>query len=140
MLKMKRLGSVAAVIGFAAAGTIAATGTASAAASYNGACGSGYSVIDTMDVGDGTAYLTYSGASGKNCVVTVTDTQGTPTVLDARLRLHRTDTVWKSTEADFGTYKYYAGPLYVSAANKCIDWGGAAASNYTRVDYGVHCG
>ncbi len=139
MLEFKRLGSVAAVISLAAAGTIAATGTASAA-SYAGTCGSGYSVIDTMDVGDGTAFLTYSGASGKNCVVTVSDTQGTPMVLGANLRLHRTDAVWKTSEEDSGTFKYYAGPVYVSAAGKCIDWGGRAASNYTRIDYGVHCG
>jgi len=141
MPTMKRLGSVAAVIGITAAGTIAATGTASAAASYNGACGSGYSVIDTKDVGTGTAYLTYSGSSGKNCVVTVPDRTGTPVGLDARLRLHRTDTVWKQgVEVDWGTYSYYAGPLYVSAAGRCIDWGGAADSSYTRVNYGVHCG
>ncbi|MDN3023010.1 spore-associated protein A [Streptomyces sp. S.PB5] len=140
MLHTKRLGTVAAVIGLTAAGTIAATGTASAA-TYTGTCGSGYSVIDTMDVGDGTAFLTYSGSSGKNCVVTVSDTQGTPMVLGANLRLHRTDTVWKAgVEEDSGTFKYYAGPLYVSAAGKCIDWGGRAASNYTRIDYGVHCG
>lgn len=139
MLKLKRLGSAAAVIGLTVAGTIAAAGTASAA-SYNGACGSGYGVIDTMDVGDGTAYLTYSSSSGKNCVVTVSDTPGTPMVLGANLRLHRTDAVWKQgTEEDAGTFKYYAGPLYVSAAGRCIDWGGRAASNYTRIDYGVHC-
>jgi hypothetical protein len=139
MLKLKRLGSITAVIGLATAGTIAATGTASAA-SYTGACGSGYSVIDSMDVGDGTAYLTYSSSSGKNCVVTVSDTPGTPMILGANLRLHRTDNVWKDSEHDDGTYKYYAGPVYASAAGKCIDWGGHAASNYTRIDYGVHCG
>jgi len=140
MLTMKRLGSVAAVIGITVAGTIAATGTASAA-TYAGTCGSGYSVIDTMDVGEGTAYLTYNGSTGKNCVVTVPDRTGTPVGLDARLRLHRTDTVWKQgVEVDWGTYSYYAGPLYVSAAGRCIDWGGAADSSYTRVNYGVHCG
>ncbi|MFF1296838.1 MULTISPECIES: spore-associated protein A [unclassified Streptomyces] len=139
MLTLKRIGSAVAVLGLTAAGTIAATGSASAA-SYAGTCGSGYSVIDTMDVGDGTAYLTYSGATGKNCVVTVSDTQGTPMVLGANLRLHRTDAVWRSSEEDSGTFKYYAGPLYLSAADKCIDWGGRAASNYTRIDYGVHCG
>jgi hypothetical protein len=135
----KRLGSAAAVVGLTVAGTVAATGTA-AAASYNGACGSGYGVIDSMDVGDGNAFLTYNSSTGYNCVVTVSDTQGTPMILDARLRLHRTDTVWKYNEYDRGTYNYYAGPLYLYAKNSCIDWGGAAASNYTRVDYGVHCG
>ncbi|KUN21549.1 hypothetical protein AQJ23_32045 [Streptomyces antibioticus] len=77
-------------------------------------------MIDTMDVGEGTAYLTYNGSTGKNCVVTVPDRTGTPTGLGARLRLHRTDTVWKQGVE--------------------VDWGGAADSSYTRADYGVHCG
>jgi hypothetical protein len=139
MLNRKRLGSTLAVLGLTAAGTIAATGTASAAG-YNGACGSGYGVIDSMDVGDGNAFLTYNSSNGYNCVVTVSDTPGTPMVLDARLRLHRTDNVWKWNEYDSGSFKYYAGPVYVHAPNSCIDWGGAAASNYVRVNYGVHCG
>lgn len=139
MLTINRLGSVAAVLGLTAAGTIAATGTASAA-SYNGACGSGYSVIGSMDVGEGNTFITYNSSNGYNCVVTVSNTPGTPMVLDARLRIHRTDTVWKASEVDSGTYKYYAGPIYVKAVDTCIDYGGAAASNYVRVNYNVHCG
>ncbi|MGC9542640.1 spore-associated protein A [Streptomyces sp. UG1] len=139
MLNFKRLGSVGAVLGLTVAGTVAATGTASAA-SYNGACGSGYSVIGSKDVGEGNTFITYSRATGKNCVVTVSDTPGTPMVLDARLRIHRTDTVWKDSETDYGTFKYYAGPVYVKAVDTCVDYGGAAASNYVRVSYNVHCG
>ena len=139
MLKLKRLGSVAAVIGLAAAGTIAAAGTASAA-SYNGACGSGYGVIDTMDVGDGTAYLTYNSSSGKNCVVTVSDKPGTTMLLDARLRLHRTNIDWADSEYDAGFFKYYAGPVYAYAAGRCIDWGGNAGTEDWHVNYNVHCG
>ncbi|MEU4652837.1 spore-associated protein [Streptomyces sp. NPDC023723] len=135
----RRLTSAAALLGLTTAGMALTAGTAEAA-SYNSACGSGYSVIDSKDVGDGTAYLTYNGSTGYNCVVTVSDTPGTPMVLDARLRLHRTDTVWKASETDYGTFSYYAGPVYVYAASSCIDWGGAAASNYVQVDYGVHCG
>ncbi|MFJ5777708.1 spore-associated protein A [Streptomyces sp. NPDC093094] len=139
VLNRKRIGSAAAVLGLTAAGTLAATGTA-AAASYNGACGSGYAVIDSKDVGEGNAFLTYNSSNGYNCVVTVTDTPGVASYLRTNLRLHRTDTVWKYNEQDEGSYKYYAGPVYLSARNSCIDWGGAAASNYTRIDYGVHCG
>jgi hypothetical protein len=139
MFNGKRLGSALAVLGLTVAGTVAATGTA-AAAGYNGACGSGYGVIDSMDVGDGNAFLTYNSSNGYNCVVTVTDTPGEAHLLGANLRRHRTDNVWKSNEVDSGMYKYYAGPVYVYARSTCIDWGGAAASNYTRINYGVHCG
>jgi hypothetical protein len=139
MSGLKRLGSVAAVIGLTAVGTIAATGTASAA-SYNGVCGSGYGVIDTMDVGTGTAYLTYNSSSGKNCVVTVSDKPGTTLLLDTRLRLHRSNTDWADSEYDAGFFKYYAGPVYASAAGRCIDWGGNAGGEYWQVDYNVHCG
>ncbi|WP_206326901.1 spore-associated protein A [Streptomyces sp. S3(2020)] len=139
MLKMKRLGSAAAVIGLTVAGTIAATGTASAA-SYNGVCGSGYGVIDTKDVGTGTAYLTYNSSSGKNCVVTVSDTPGTAMLLDARVRLHRTNLDWADSEYDAGFFKYYAGPVYASAAGRCIDWGGNAGTETWHVNYNVHCG
>ncbi|GAA2436790.1 spore-associated protein [Streptomyces glaucus] len=139
MKNYKRLGSVAAVLGLTAAGMALSAGTAQAA-SYNGACGSGYSVIDSMNVVDGTVYLTYNASNGYNCVVTVTNTPGTPDVMGANLRLSRNDNVWTSTEEDSGTYSYYAGPLYKYAPNSCIDWGGRVASNYTRINYDDHCG
>ncbi|MCX5048639.1 MULTISPECIES: spore-associated protein A [unclassified Streptomyces] len=140
MFSSKRLGSAVAVLGLTAAATVAATGTASAA-SYNGGCGSGYSVIGSKDVGDGKAYITYNGSTGYNCVVTVSDTPGTAMYLDARLRIHRTDVVWKSTEMDAGHFQYYAGPVYVYAKGSCIDYGGSAGnSSYIQIDYNVHCG
>ncbi|MEU0434267.1 spore-associated protein A [Streptomyces sp. NPDC006290] len=106
-----------------------------------GGCGSGYSVVGSKDVGDGTAFITYSSATGYNCVVTVNDHPGTSTYLDARLRIHRTDAVWKASEMDAGTYSSYAGPVYVYAAHSCIDYGGSAGnSSYIQIDYAVHCG
>ncbi|MFI1567276.1 spore-associated protein A [Streptomyces sp. NPDC020490] len=135
----RRLASAAAVLGLTTAGMALTVGTAEAA-SYNSACGSGYSVIDSMDVGEGNTFLTYNSSTGYNCVVTVSDTPGTAAYLDARLRLHSTSTSWAAGTVDDGSYKYYAGPIYVYAPNSCIDWGGAAASNYTRVNYNDHCG
>ncbi|MEU2601225.1 spore-associated protein A [Streptomyces hirsutus] len=134
----RRLASAAAVLGLTAAGMTLTVGTAEAA-SYNGGCGSGYSVINSMDVGDGNTFLTYNSSTGYNCVVTVGDAPGTRQVLGTNLRRHRTDNVWKSSEYDNGVYNYYAGPIYVYAKGSCIDWGGHAASAYTRIDYGVHC-
>ncbi|WP_405664875.1 spore-associated protein A [Streptomyces sp. NBC_01166] len=135
----RRLASAATVLGLTAAGMTLTVGTAEAA-SYNSACGSGYSVIDSMDVGDGNTFLTYNSSTGYNCVVTVGDAPGTSQILGARLRLHSTSTTWKSSELDDGVFSYYAGPVYAYAKGSCIDWGGRAASNYTRVNYGVHCG
>jgi hypothetical protein len=139
-MRMRRLGGIAATLGLAAAG-IAFSATPAAAASYNGGCGSGYSVIGSKDVGDGNAFITYNSSTGYNCVVTVSDTPGTAMYLDARLRIHRTDTVWKSGEMDAGTFKYYAGPVYVYAKGSCIDYGGSAGNaSYIQINYNVHCG
>ncbi|MFC8900142.1 hypothetical protein [Streptomyces cinereoruber] len=93
-----------------------------------------------MYVGEGYTFLTYNSSNGYNCVVTVSDKPGTALWLNTRLRLSRNDTVWKPNEMDEGLYKQYAGPVYLYAPNSCIDWGGSAASNYTRVQYDDHCG
>ena len=135
----RRLMSAAAVLGLTITGTALMTGTA-AAASYNNACGSGYKVIDSMDVGDGNTFLTYNSSTGYNCVVTVGDAPGTPQILGANLRRHNTTTSWPAGTQDDGVYNYYAGPLYLYAPGACIDWGGRAESNDTRINYGVHCG
>jgi hypothetical protein len=140
-MRLRRLGGVAATLGLAAAGLAFSATPAAAAASYNGGCGSGYSVVGSKDVGDGKAFITYNSSTGYNCVVTVSDTQGTAMYLDARLRIHRTDTVWKSSEMDAGNYKYFAGPVYVYAKGHCIDYGGSAGNaSYIQIDYNVHCG
>jgi len=135
----RRLGSVTAVLGLTVAGMSLTAGTAQAA-SYNGACGSGYSVIDSMNVSDGTVYLTYNGSNGYNCVVTVSNYPGTAMVMSANLRISRNDTVWKYNEEDSGLYKYYAGPVYQYAPDSCVDWGGRVNSNYTQINYDDHCG
>lgn len=141
----KRLGAVAALLGTTVTGMVVATGTAqaapsAAAAAYNGGCGSGYSVIDSKNVGDGTVYLTYNGSTGYNCVVTVSNYPGTSLYMQAALRLSRNDAVWNSSERDDGYYSYYAGPVYKYAAGSCVDWGGAVDSNYLQIDYDDHCG
>lgn len=66
-------GFVASVATLIGGGVIVGGGTASAA-SYNGACGSGYTVIDHRDLTGGTTFLTYK--DGWNCVVTVRDQPG----------------------------------------------------------------
>ncbi|MFJ4674618.1 MULTISPECIES: spore-associated protein A [unclassified Kitasatospora] len=117
------------------AGVVLAPGTAEAA-SYNSACGSGYREIDHLTLnGYGTVFLTYSSATGKNCVVTVRNQPGAALYMNALVRLAGS----ANWIGDYGDYTTYAGPVYVSAAGRCIDWGGEIETAYEyRLD--VHCG
>jgi hypothetical protein len=113
-----------------------ATGSATAA-TYNGACGSGYTVIDQLSLGTaGTVYLTYNSSTGKNCVVTVRTTPGTAIFMAAGIRLTGNPA---SEVDDTGNYTTYAGPVYLYAKGHCIDWAGQIGSVYNEQD-NSHCG
>ncbi|MYT22172.1 spore-associated protein A [Streptomyces sp. SID7760] len=139
----RRLGSAAAVMGLVGAGLIAGA-TPSWAAGYNGACGSGYNVIDSLRVGwnsgkTGTTYLTYNSSNGYNCAVTLTDYQGTTRWQEVWLETSGSPD-WTTNE---GYFKYYAGPVYVYGRGHCIDWGGfESESNTSTIDlrFITHCG
>jgi hypothetical protein len=92
-------------------------------APYNGVCGAGYVQIDSMLVpsGAGVVYLTYNSSTGKNCVVTIRNTPGSALPMNAYIGLSSSPT-WADT--DPGNFTTYAGPVYVYAPHKCIDWGG----------------
>jgi len=136
----RQLVGAAAVFGLAAAGLAVGAAPASAATSYNGACGSGYGVIDSMRVGNGgdgygTIYLTYNSSNGYNCLVTVRDSGSSASFTAAWLRVSG-----GSWHKDEGIYSSYAGPLYVHAANSCVDWGGwVGADSYIKINYNDHC-
>ncbi|PJN29926.1 spore-associated protein A [Kitasatospora sp. CB02891] len=129
----KRIAAGAAVLATASAGLLAAPTTAQAA-SYNGACGSGYSVIDSLSVSGGTVFLTYNSGNGQNCVVTVRNSSGSAVFVDAGIKISGSST-WIH---DGGNYTTYAGPVRVYAPGQCIDWYGTIAS--TAVQYNSHCG
>ncbi|WP_391858453.1 spore-associated protein A [Streptomyces rugosispiralis] len=122
---MKRALAVAAVTGAGAAALMVAAPAASAApshAAYNGACGSGYTVVNSTEVGDkGTAYLTYSSATGKNCLVAIRNVAGEPVPMT--IYLSRSDTEIHNIY-DSGDYRSYAGPIYTNARGTCVDWWG----------------
>lgn len=90
------------------------------------ACGSGYYIQDSETMGYGqnvVAYLLYNSSSGNNCAVTVKSTAnpmyGQATGLGAGII--KTGGIWHKDDAN---YKYYAGPVYVSAAGSCVKfWG-----------------
>lgn len=141
---MKRMRRAAAAAGLAVAGvagTVAFAGTASAdttdtVAAYNGACGSGYTVVDHADVSDlGTVFLTWSEATGENCVVTVRATPGAAVPMVAFVEQTANPSVG---EKDSGQYTTYAGPVYVAARSACVTWGGTITT-YSTESQG-HCG
>ncbi|MFF0390083.1 spore-associated protein A [Kitasatospora sp. NPDC004615] len=133
MLKnVKRLVTGAAVLATASAGLMIAPSVAQAA-TYNGACGSGYSVIGILPVTGGTVFLTYNGST--NCVVTVRNSPGSAVYMGAWIE--RSD--GSGYQGDFGNYTTYAGPVYVYAPGSCIDWGGNIGGSYASQS-NSHCG
>ncbi|MFF1422787.1 spore-associated protein A [Streptomyces sp. NPDC058280] len=115
---------------------------ASAAAAYNGACGSGYSVVNSARVNGyaATVYLTYNASTKKNCVVTIRDTSGAAKTMWAGIE--RTDDVL-SYVVDMGEYTSYAGPVYLSAGGSCVTWRGGVLHNnlaYDVIVTGTNCG
>ncbi|MGG2460440.1 spore-associated protein A [Streptomyces sp. RGM 3693] len=140
-MKRSSLLAGSATLAVASIATLSLATTASAApvrsAAYNGACGSGYGVVNSVPVGGkGTVYLTYSAKTGKNCVVTVRNSPGKAVFVHAELGPsdHSSAPVF-----DSGKYTTYAGPVYLAAKGRCVDWGGAIESVKVSVT-GSNCG
>ncbi|MFD7438008.1 spore-associated protein A [Streptomyces sp. NPDC059861] len=126
---LKKITTVAASLGaFTGAGVVAAPAV-SAAASYNGACGSGYTVVNSARIsGMGTVFLTYNAANGYNCAVTIRDTPDTSSPELLMVRLERTNDIY-SAKVDSGNYTTYAGPVYLSGGGSCMSWRGVIVRN-----------
>ncbi|WP_447042266.1 spore-associated protein A [Streptomyces sp. DSM 118878] len=125
-----------------AAGGVMTTATGAAAvaptpaAAYNKVCGTGYKVVNHIDVGKaGTAYLTYNSATGKNCAVTIRSAPG-PAV-HMYVWVQRDDT--RDYADDDGYYRSYAGPVYLDARGYCVSWGGVIAGESAGRN-GTNCG
>ncbi|MEV8099674.1 spore-associated protein A [Kitasatospora sp. NPDC085879] len=132
---LKRAALGAAVTTVAAAG-VAVTPAVAEAATYNGACGSGYSVIDTLPLQNGTVFLTYNRSNGNNCVVTVR-THPSSYLVDVSASIKKSGTTeWKQ---DVGFYTTYAGPVYLYAPGSCIDWEGGINGEINH-QFNSHCG
>ncbi|MFF2628688.1 spore-associated protein A [Kitasatospora griseola] len=106
------------------------------AAPYNGACGSGYSVVNSAPVGNGTLYLTYNSSNGMNCAVTTRYNDGTKPWMVVKIS-QAGDPGW--ADVDEGYYGGYAGPVYVYGKGHCIDWYGAIDSA-SMIVLGTNCG
>ncbi|MFE2354125.1 spore-associated protein A [Streptomyces parvulus] len=138
---MQAVGASLIAVGAIGAGLLATAPAAGAAtkgasATYNGVCGSGYKVVNSMPIGKtGTVYLTYNSSTGKNCTVTIRNTTGTPTYMVAYVR--NVDTGEEMYDAD--DYRSYAGPVYAFARGACVEWGGVIG-NLQAWNYGSNCG
>ncbi|MET7637950.1 spore-associated protein A [Streptomyces sp. NPDC005438] len=124
---MKRTFALGAAAVLAAGGGLLATSTtasaAEAKATYGGQCGTGYSVVNQAGIGDeGTVFLTYNSATGKNCVVTIRNTTDEPVEMTAYVRALTDEP--SERVVDEGEYTQYAGPVYVDGAGYCVEWGG----------------
>lgn len=150
--RARRLGGTVLAVAALALGAVVAAPTAQAA-SYNGACGSGYVARDHIDIWSpatagpdaplahlGTVWLTYNSSTGKNCTVTIREhPNSTKIFIYTWLCISGTDKC-----ADQGNYfTTFAGPVFLSAAHKCIDWGGSIDGPITDQSverYHEHCG
>ncbi|MFL1429634.1 MULTISPECIES: spore-associated protein A [unclassified Nocardiopsis] len=132
---MKKItGRVAAALGLALVVTIANPAPVGAVA-YGGQCGGGYGKVNEAAIPGGTVFLTYNNSNGKNCVVVVRSNPGARISMDAALK-QSGGTSWQT---DPGDWTEYAGPVYLSAAGQCVDWGGKIGNDWV-IRNGTNCG
>lgn len=130
-----------------AGAAVAATTTLVAGAAPAGAagpCGSSYTRVGVYAVsrGDGTRTGTlevyYSSTTKKNCALTYGYGAYANTVSWKSVTISRGDGSGKDPNA--GDFKYYAGPVYVSAPGQCIDVSATVPAWVTLELNNVHCG
>ncbi|MEU4232565.1 spore-associated protein A [Nonomuraea sp. NPDC026600] len=113
-------------------------------ASAAGPCGAGYSRIDVYAIPQsgpkiGSLELYYNSGNGKNCALAYgvgSDYYGKSTYKDVAIRRAGGSGGWVSNN---GYFKYYAGPVYISAKDTCIDLAGYMGGT-ERYVWNVHCG
>ncbi|GAA2863694.1 hypothetical protein GCM10010517_22790 [Streptosporangium fragile] len=101
-----------------------------------GVCGSGYKVVNSHALGSvATIYLLYNSGAGKNCVVTMSKY-----VIPGRISMNAILQVQGGASgSNPGNFTSYAGPVRLSAARKCVIWGGSHGSLSWKSGWS-HCG
>ncbi|MYS20674.1 spore-associated protein A [Streptomyces sp. SID4948] len=123
-------------VGLTAFALPASAATPAANAAYNGACGSGYTVVDHTNISTtGTIYLTWNDRIGENCAATVRKTPGAALYMQAKV--FQTDHTTVSA-SDSGNYTTYAGPVYIPARGECVTWRGQIGTAWAQA--AGHCG
>lgn len=139
MILSKKTALATAVLGATALG--AASGPTATAAKnqpyrLEQVCGASYHFVNELPLGVdgrqvGLTVLGYSAVTRKNCAVTFKVTRiGTPSYTAVSLRK-----AGGGFHTDKGRFKYYAGPVYVKAPGKCVQFGGVV-----KVKAGVAAG
>ncbi|GHH70594.1 hypothetical protein GCM10017673_22720 [Streptosporangium violaceochromogenes] len=122
MTSAKKAATAVVLAATALAGALATASPASAA-TYGGECGAGYAVVNSAGIGGkGTVFLTYNSSTHKNCVVAKRNSAGSAVLVEAGLSISPAGSHWDVY--DGGYYTSYAGPIYLSAAGRCVDWMG----------------
>ncbi|MEO3786170.1 spore-associated protein A [Actinocorallia sp. B10E7] len=121
-MKFTKTAATVACTAAALAGTLVAAAPASAA-TYGGECGSGYKVVNSDAIGTkGTVFLTYNSSTGKNCAIAKRNTVGSAVLVEVGLGVYPVGSHWPAFQG--GYFTSYAGPIYLSAAGRCVDWMG----------------
>ncbi|MEV0346240.1 hypothetical protein AB0H88_10775 [Nonomuraea sp. NPDC050680] len=144
MRKLKHKAALALTTAAMLACSVAVSAPANAASSPIAACGGGsYHIVDSYDLtghpGNGSAmlYLLYNGTT--NCVVTWLTGASVGTSAYMKASIQRASD--GKTVTDTGYYKYYAGPVKLSASGTCVKWSGFAFGSYQGWTSGwSHCG
>lgn len=101
----------------------------------SGGHGGGYYVQRSSSFNGGTVYQLYN-SSGYNCAVAMkTKSVGTSTSVFATIQ-RKSD---GKSATDSGSYKYYAGPVYVYAKGVCVRHSGGTSGSSVTSSYG-NCG
>jgi hypothetical protein len=138
-LTRRKATAAASLAALTLAGTVAATAPASAATAgaYNGKCGTGYHVVDSMPVRSasatlGTVYVTYNYDTELHCAVLVRTNPGTRMFMEVTLGTWPTSC---EPAKNYGSFKEYAGPVYLDASksNSCLEWSGTIDIYYNSV-------
>ncbi|TDD25359.1 hypothetical protein [Nonomuraea diastatica] len=138
-----RIGSrVSALVAVALVSLLLPATTSSASAA--GPCGSSYSRVGVYRIPetgtqDGTLEIYYSSSTGKNCALAYgvsAEHKGKRTYKGVAIRRAGGSGGWVG-QRDY--FKYYAGPVYVSAPGTCIDAMGLMGGD-DRYVWNVHCG
>ncbi|GAA3680805.1 hypothetical protein GCM10022224_051250 [Nonomuraea antimicrobica] len=135
----------AAAVGVAMLATLFVSAAATPA-SAAGPCGSGYNLVGTYSISlhgmkYGTLEVRWNGSTGKNCALAygTGSNYGRSALKSARIKVAGADN-WADSEV--GTYKYYAGPVYVAARGECITVFGSIKGDSklaTTRKENVHC-
>ncbi|MEV4069339.1 serine/threonine protein kinase [Nonomuraea fuscirosea] len=99
-------------------------------------CGGGFSVQRSSSFSGGTTYQLWNNSTSQNCVVTIKSgaNVGKETPVSATLEVQG-----GGSKTDSGSFKWYAGPVKLSAAGKCVRYSGSAGSGSTSAGW-ANCG